>query len=465
MIPPGRKMPAHLVLLILASIGCQSNRSSTRPIAAPAPNASKLLAPIPWLKANVISIRTTNPGDTDFTDLEPLRDKLKGVDVVMLGEQTHGDGTTFKTKTRLIKFLHEKLGFDVLAFESDMFSCLEADRQMRRTDVTPVQAASQCIWPLWAESKEMAPLWSYLREAAGKPHRLELWGFDPQPLAPYSKKKLASYLNHAFSRCTDERPLIEAVLDALKPIVDHRKLGLEAGKLTSLKRLIEIAGTPCVARSVGVTEAAFVRQLLVSLAAYAPYRTPGNKLTTKRSNPKRIDVAGKMNPRDAQMADNLLWLLKHRWRGRRVIVWGASIHLARKPSAIDTTPLPFDYRSLRSTGELVANALGKRVYSIGFLALEGKWGGHLNQPHYTIGPASAGSFERLIADAGFENAFVELRGAEANDWRSQIRVARPLGYLPMRARWPIVFDAFVYTRMMTPNTQPRAMPSKNAGTK
>lgn len=41
--------------------------------------------------------------------------------VVMLGEQSHGDATAFQVKSNLVKYLHEKKGFNVLAFESDFF--------------------------------------------------------------------------------------------------------------------------------------------------------------------------------------------------------------------------------------------------------------------------------------------------------------------------------------------------------
>jgi erythromycin esterase-like protein len=81
---------------------------------------------VAWLSENAVRIRTVDPAKDDFADLEPLRETLKGVRVVLLGEQNHGDGTTFLAKTRLIRFLHEKMGFDMLAFESGLYDCAKA---------------------------------------------------------------------------------------------------------------------------------------------------------------------------------------------------------------------------------------------------------------------------------------------------------------------------------------------------
>ena len=41
----------------------------------------------------------------------------------MLGEHPYDDGTTFVAKTRLVRFLHEQMGFNVLAFESGLYDC------------------------------------------------------------------------------------------------------------------------------------------------------------------------------------------------------------------------------------------------------------------------------------------------------------------------------------------------------
>src|SRR5206468_6044731 len=50
---------------------------------------------VTWLAQHAVRVRSVDPADDDFRDLEPLRATLQGVRVVMLGEQDHGDGTTF----------------------------------------------------------------------------------------------------------------------------------------------------------------------------------------------------------------------------------------------------------------------------------------------------------------------------------------------------------------------------------
>jgi len=52
--------------------------------------------------------------------------------IVVLGEESHGDGATFLAKVRLIKFLHQKMGFDVLAWEAGLFNCQEMDAAVRK---------------------------------------------------------------------------------------------------------------------------------------------------------------------------------------------------------------------------------------------------------------------------------------------------------------------------------------------
>jgi hypothetical protein len=76
---------------------------------------------IAYLKKHAIPVRSIDAEDGNSADLEPLREVIGNRRIVMLGESTHGDGATFAAKIRLIKFLHERMGFDVLAFESGFY--------------------------------------------------------------------------------------------------------------------------------------------------------------------------------------------------------------------------------------------------------------------------------------------------------------------------------------------------------
>ncbi len=76
-----------------------------------------------WAKTAPIPLKSIDPNETDFADLDGFGKAVGDARIVFLGEQTHGDGATFHAKTRLIKYLHETKGFDVLAFESGLMDC------------------------------------------------------------------------------------------------------------------------------------------------------------------------------------------------------------------------------------------------------------------------------------------------------------------------------------------------------
>lgn len=50
-------------------------------------------------------------------DLGALDEAIGDSRVVLLGEQSHGDGAAFVAKTQIVEHLHRNLGFDVLAID------------------------------------------------------------------------------------------------------------------------------------------------------------------------------------------------------------------------------------------------------------------------------------------------------------------------------------------------------------
>jgi erythromycin esterase len=65
-------------------------------------------------------VATIDPAVKDFTDLEPLVNAIGDATIVQLGESSHGAGAAFSAKVRLIRFLHQRMGFDAVVWESGM---------------------------------------------------------------------------------------------------------------------------------------------------------------------------------------------------------------------------------------------------------------------------------------------------------------------------------------------------------
>ena len=81
---------------------------------ATAPATDAIAAP-----ATPVRLAAT-PGD-DFADLAPFGAAVGSARIVALDEQTHGGHEEFVLKLRLLRYLHERLGFDVLVLESGLF--------------------------------------------------------------------------------------------------------------------------------------------------------------------------------------------------------------------------------------------------------------------------------------------------------------------------------------------------------
>eukprot|EP01136_Pigoraptor_vietnamica_P022309 Opistho-1_new@73276 len=73
-----------------------------------------------------------------FTDAAVKNNELRAIGnaignrrIVVLGEQDHGDAASMQAKAKLVQYLHEQKGFNVLLWEGDFF-CFSAVEQGSR---------------------------------------------------------------------------------------------------------------------------------------------------------------------------------------------------------------------------------------------------------------------------------------------------------------------------------------------
>jgi erythromycin esterase len=403
---------------------------------------------VDWLRANAIPVRTVDPADEDFRDLQPLRRVFGDARIVMLGEASHGDGATFRAKSRLVRFLHREMGFSVLAFESGLYDCAKAAELLQgRTGEEAAAAASRGVFGIWSRSAEARPLLAGLGRPAAGAAPLELAGFDSQFTGSASRDFLVADLARFLRKIGSPAaagaawPELARHLQAL--IVEGGTPGASipdrAARQAFARDLDRLGGEIAGAGP----EAAFWRQVLRSTKAEAEvdWAAAGD------------DAKGNRR-RDLQMAENLLWLARERYPGRKIVVWAATRHILARPGRIATADLPPSpaFPGGAAMGDEVKKALGPAVYALGFTAAGGWWGKPWDAPR-ELPPPTPGSLEELWGRAGAELAIVDFRHPSAGGrWLSDGLIARPLGYADMRADWTAVLDGMMFLRTMTPAT-------------
>lgn len=157
------------------------------------------------------------------------------------------------------------------------------------------------------------------------------------------------------------------------------------------------------------------------------------------------------NLRERVNADNLLWLLDDKFRGKKLIVWAHNVHIFKgRPAGGIGISAPASPLLLDSTGRIVAARLGNDVFSIGFIANEGEWSWLGGKP-IKFGSVNPNSWESRLAQLRSPLAFADLRREPTGDpLEATINQQQPL---TMTGDWRKGFDAFLYIHKMKPRTE------------
>lgn len=378
-------------------------------------------------------VRSIDPADGGFADLEPLAPSLAGVRLVLLGEPSHGDGSLFLAKTRLVRYLQRRHGFDVLAMESGLYACERAGDAIRAGRRAREQVDAS-VFDVWGGSAQFEPLVALLEAGRSGPAPLELTGFDGQLTGELSKRlpeelaaALGSAARHHDAWLATLRVLVESPQRFRK--LDPKARDAFARDAAAVAAALDARADP---------EAAFLAQVVRSTERIAFFWANADF-----DKP----VPDVMNVRDAQMADNLLWLLEHRYPGRRVIAWAATSHALRRRQEI-TPPIPDP--GMIPMGHHLHQRLGEAMYTLAFVGGRGRVG-TWRQGAWDLRRPRRGTLERALESLEGDARLLDLRApaAAALPWP---QVARPLGYVPMQAPWARLLDGLLFVRDVSPST-------------
>lgn len=402
-----------------------------------------------WLRDYAVDIHSSAPDDIDFSDLQPLKQVVGNARVVLLGEQSHGDGTTFLAKARLIKFLHQEMGFDVLVFESNFYECHKAWLDMT-AGMNGIDAARQAIFRVWSYCIEVEPLFQYLAQTARSSSPLELAGVDCQFSASYARQYFLDDLEQFLGQY-NASILQDTAWPAFKEILarliryeeepDEETLDFFFNVIDTLQAQISTFSGPTYPL---LQSPAFWEQVTASIRV----------LAEKHWSEIDDDMIARTNLRDARMAQNFLWLYRNPYKDRKIIIWASSMHIMRYPDEIDLMAGgAISYVGLRNLGQILWEELGESIYSIAFTAGGGFFRIFSTGGIMFITPPPLGSLDWFMAEAGFEYGLVNFRDLTGGgEWLNQPLISRPIANGNATADWTRIFDGMFYMSRLEAST-------------
>lgn len=419
-----RFVPAALLLLIACTDGGEVTPPQPEPPPAPDPEAlltdQELFTPIDpfarlvnevwaqWINENHFTVRSLVSRRSD--DLQFLKTVVGGRRLVQLGESGHGVKQFNQAKVRLIRFMHEEMGFDVIAFESGLFECWSAGRESGTVHADTTMR--RCIFGIW-HTDEVIKLFEYVRETQQTARPLHLAGFDVQ---------ISSYRG---SRGAPQ--LLYDVVAKVDSGYAARVRDLDARFQVEYPRISAAAGTnwAALADSMAVVDARFgfrarYDSLTVFLDAHAAALAatypgdPGVPLVARQTSWGRAQyVRTALHPigtdssfinRDRGMADNLDFLMDRLYPGKKVIVWAHNAHIMHDRAGIrgvgSVLPPP-------AMGTWVSQRRRPELYTVGLFMYRGSAATNVRAT-YPIAPPLANSLEALFYRVRKRWIFVDM---------------------------------------------------------
>lgn len=380
-----------------------------------------------WLRQSAIPLSSVTAG-SGFADLEPLRDELRNVRIVGLGEATHGTREFFQLKHRLVEFLVRELGFTVLALEIQYHKCLPVNAYVLgdATSDDPAALLRENLPGIY-QTEEVLALVEWMRaynQTVPDERKVRFAGFDVQ-LPHRAADAVRSFVRRV---APDELPRVEALMAETAP-PDFRRFWLAYGERTAArkarlrKRLLELLGS-LVAR-----EARFVR--MTSRAEYDA-AVQSARILVQSDEVRSVPEARKQtvdDRRDRNMADTVDFLLERERPGARAILWAHNFHLwtmqpgtEKSKDAATRAGLARHGLLFKPMGQWLREAYGAEYYAFGFVFDRGSFqavaqeaGDDSMEPlEFSLGPSPNGSLAWQLDLAGLGDCILPLRRAPAD---------------------------------------------------
>jgi erythromycin esterase-like protein len=366
--------------------------------------------------ANVI--RSIDPVDTTFADLNFLMSSLHDKRIVCLGEESHYKGEAHLAKSRLIKFLHERMNFDVILYEAGMYDMWQMTENAKVIgDIKP----SEGLYYFWGDTKECENIWNYYKRNKD----IQLGGFDIQITGTLGDSirigRLGTYLERhhidikKFPALNNERELAMSIAFAHILKENARELW---NNLDSLTHLLSKH------KHDNIDDKIYFRYLcgLKENLNYAMKHPAGT--------PPRLHI------RDSLMADNFIFLADSVFPHKKIIVWAANMHIVTQNNAFITQ---YDNLTYVPMGAYLKSKYGDRLYVICFDSYADR-----NDEGSLMNKNSCKTIEFMFHQSGYRYAFLDFEMVASTSFLKNNFASGLNHRIPYVGTWSKMTDALFF---------------------
>jgi erythromycin esterase len=398
-----------------------------------------------YVTTNTVPIATLDATADDYADLAPIGQAIGEARVVMLGEQDHGDGTTFQAKTRLVKYLHERKGFTVLAFESDFYGLTAGWEKLAKQPDSVRHFLQRNVLSHWAHSADCRYLLAqYIPQSFQTSSPLQVSGFDSQLTYPHSRahlqQDLDSYLvSKGLVSKFPSRAAYQTFLEAVQALVakDTKPQASRPDLRPTLESGFRLLNQALLAAG----DSSVWPRVLASLQAY-------------------LDATwDTQEPRDKAMADNLAFLLTQPYKAAKIIVWAANTHVMKHTDQITSKAKYFNRVIWHNMGTSFVQdpRWTKQTYVVGFASYQGT-AGRLGTATYPMQVPDKKGLETWVP-ARIAYGFLDFTpyNQQFHNPATPFLLKSPFHYtIPARVApiaWNLVYDGLFFIRDMKATTK------------
>lgn len=381
-------------------------------------------------------VRNINPNSIEFSDLFFLKNILKDAKIVSLGEQSHSDGATFNAKVRLIKYLHEDLGYNVIAFESGLYDCTKANELIKnRRNGNDTNYLFQSIFGIW-HTEEVNYLATYIDETQKTANPLILTGFDCQFAGEISKihfiKDFYQFIRYIETISKQSIQIDTAQMN--KSLKLYFKYSNYFNKLEQNDTLIINNAITQISNIIDGN------QIKSDTISYWIQLFSSIQVDYRR---KYFNIVS----RDSMMAKNVEWLANNKFKNQKIILWAANTHIANSTKSVKSNYLS----SHKLMGSYLSNTFGQQYYSLAFTSFNGEVTGKWFLDKLIMGKPKKKSIESFFHKTGYNYAFLNIK--EQNNKDNQYFFNSKLfGHTPRKMNIHSVVDGIFYIKEMYPAT-------------